>query len=1020
MADNIDITINETVENIDIVVNPNLIEVNITKIDGANVDNLVPYIGATDDVNLGSFDLTANNVNVDVVNFDLDPIVPTSVGSLYWDNVNKTLSLIDGVGATTLQIGQEERVLIKNTTGATLTDGKIVYITGATGNLPSVSLASALNETTSAATLGMVTETITNGSSGFVTIKGLVNGLNTLAFNEGDILWLSNTAGEYTNVKPTSPSHLVLIGYVTKKSAQGSVYVKIQNTQELNECSDVLFGTLSNNDLLIYESSTGLWKNKKLSTLLGGTVSQFVKGNGSLDSTIYATQSALNTEITNRTNADVSTLSSANSYTDTGLTTKQNILSGTGIVKSTGGTISYLTDNSSNWNTAFGWGNHTGLYAPITGGTGYIQNQNASAQSAYMWISGDIKSNSGVFFTPSNIARALVRAEVVSGDFRIFQYDSGGAYLRNALSISNSTGDATFASTVTASNVVTNDNINGYNIEANKTGGFGSSLALKNSSSSSNSLIRFFKPNNTDFYNLYTSSTGIELNGTIAASNGTLIGGTLASGYIPKATGANSLDDSQIIDNGTDVGIGATVSGTKLNISSDNKILSLQNITNGTTASPVSRKLVWASTAPDERASIDVPDARSNVNGVDMIFRSMDNAGVLAERMRIANGGNVLIGTTTDDGSASKLQVNGSVNITTNNFFRYNNNTGVIGSGTSISGGTSSQLGIKAGNEMLFATGGSTERMRITSTGNVGIGTTSPSAKLHIQDTNGGVFFDGSGATYNRFKSTTSSASVGRDLLFSTQNSGTTPDLYINSVGNVGIGTTTDSGNKLIVVGGSTELESLKIANTPTTSAGTPPLLTWNSFTKNVESVPYATFAPTESPTFTGDATFASTVTASNIVTNDNISGYNIEANKTGGYGSSLALKNSSTLSNSLIRFFKPNNIDFYNLYTSNTGIQLNGTITASNGTLLGGTLTSNYIPKATGANSLGNSQIIDNGTNVGIGTTTDNGYKLIVNGNLSLGLNASAPTGVEGAIYYNSTTKKHYGFDGTTWNALY
>ena len=32
----------------------------------------------------------------------------------------------------------------------------------------------------------------------------------------------------------------------------------------------------------------------------------------------------------------------------------------------------------------------------------------------------------------------------------------------------------------------------------------------------------------------------------------------------------------------------------------------------------------------------------------------------------------------------------------------------------------------------------------------------------------------------------------------------------------------------------------------------------------------------------------------------------------------------------------------------------------------------------------------------------------------------ASAPTGVEGAIYYDSTTKKHYGFDGTNWNALY
>ena len=37
---------------------------------------------------------------------------------------------------------------------------------------------------------------------------------------------------------------------------------------------------------------------------------------------------------------------------------KQAALSGTGIVKSVAGTISYLTDNSANWTTAYGWGNH--------------------------------------------------------------------------------------------------------------------------------------------------------------------------------------------------------------------------------------------------------------------------------------------------------------------------------------------------------------------------------------------------------------------------------------------------------------------------------------------------------------------------------------------------------------------------------------------------------------------------------------------------------------------------------------
>jgi hypothetical protein len=45
---------------------------------------------------------------------------------------------------------------------------------------------------------------------------------------------------------------------------------------------------------------------------------------------------------------------------------KQASLSGTGIVKSTGGTISYLTDNSTNWNTAY---NRSLLSAAVTGTT---------------------------------------------------------------------------------------------------------------------------------------------------------------------------------------------------------------------------------------------------------------------------------------------------------------------------------------------------------------------------------------------------------------------------------------------------------------------------------------------------------------------------------------------------------------------------------------------------------------------------------------------------------------------------
>lgn len=228
----------------------------------------VPYTGATSNVNLGEYGLTSGYVG-----FDITPTgTPSGIGTMYWDTANRTVSLIDGDGDTTLQIGQEERILVHNNTGSTLTDGQVVYVTGSTGELPSVSLANASNESTSAATIGVVTEAIANGADGFITTSGLIHGLNTLAFNEGDLLWLGTTSGTYTNVKPTSPNHLVLIGYVIKKAGgNGSILVKIQNTQELKESSDVLFSGLANNDVLVYETASSLWKNKSLATILGYT-----------------------------------------------------------------------------------------------------------------------------------------------------------------------------------------------------------------------------------------------------------------------------------------------------------------------------------------------------------------------------------------------------------------------------------------------------------------------------------------------------------------------------------------------------------------------------------------------------------------------------------------------------------------------------------------------------------------------------------------------------------------------------
>lgn len=227
----------------------------------------VPYTGATGNVTLGEYGLTAGYFK-----FDLTPTgTPTGLGTMYWDAANRTVSLIDGDGDTTLQIGQEERVLVHNNTGSTLTDGQVVYITGSTGELPSVALASNTSEATSSVTLGVVTETIANGADGFITTSGVVHGLNTLGLTEGAALWLG-TGGAFTQTKPVAPANSVLIGYVIKNSGgNGSIFVKIQNGSELEELHDVLITSVANNQGLFYESSTGLWKNKTIAAVLGYT-----------------------------------------------------------------------------------------------------------------------------------------------------------------------------------------------------------------------------------------------------------------------------------------------------------------------------------------------------------------------------------------------------------------------------------------------------------------------------------------------------------------------------------------------------------------------------------------------------------------------------------------------------------------------------------------------------------------------------------------------------------------------------
>lgn len=157
---------------------------------------------------------------------------------------------------------------VKNETGTTLYKGQVVYITGATGDNPTVGLAQANNETNSSKTIGFLKQNLLNGEHGYVITEGLIEGLNTNdAPLAGDPVWLSpTTAGGVVYGlanKPVAPNHMVYLGVVIRKQTNnGKIYVHVQNGFELQELHNVLITSVQNEDILQYESSSSLWKNK--------------------------------------------------------------------------------------------------------------------------------------------------------------------------------------------------------------------------------------------------------------------------------------------------------------------------------------------------------------------------------------------------------------------------------------------------------------------------------------------------------------------------------------------------------------------------------------------------------------------------------------------------------------------------------------------------------------------------------------------------------------------------------------
>jgi len=443
-------------------------------------------------------------------------------------------------------ISQAEKLIteVYNRTGATLTKGTIVYINGGQGNLPTVTKALATGDSTSAQTFGIVQADITNMNNGYVVVAGKLSDLDTQAYTEGTQLYLSSTtAGTWTSTKQYAPNHLVYVGIVVRAHpTQGIVEIKIQNGYELDELHDVAAQTPTNNDGLFWESATSLWKNKSIATVLGYTPQPqlngtgFVKASGttiSYDNSTYVTTDTFQTISASKTFSVGLSLASAGGTNQlTSFVNTSSLFSG-----SAGSNV--LGFNSAN-NIYFGKGSNNGGVLQWTNST--VRYYTLPDATGTIALTSDIPSLTGyVPYTGATSNVNLGTNDLLSRSV----YIEGTASYQAGLLMKQISG---FNFVTGAYTQVVPSGIYDLYVVHNQTNGTRRRYAISVASLQDGDDFQYLVPRK---------------NGTFAMTSDipSLTGYVQGSGttnYLPKFTGTSTIGNSVIYQSGNYIGIGTT------------------------------------------------------------------------------------------------------------------------------------------------------------------------------------------------------------------------------------------------------------------------------------------------------------------------------------------------------------------------------------------------------------------------------------------------------------------------------
>ena len=466
-------------------------------------------------------------------------------GRVYFNNTDGALTVYNAEADISLQVGQENWTRVRNNTGTTITNGTPVRLSGAQGDVPTVVRAQSIAKSGSVNTdnqiLGLATHDIGAGEFGYITTQGLVRGINTNAFNDGDTLFVgTGSAGVLQNVPPRAPFEIIPIGVCVKASPGGSgiIYVAVQQPYDFSDLSSVLVtGSYDYGDLWVYRpsGSLGVWSHQKqLSGSYGVT--------GSWSATSF-TGSLLGTA----------------SYAAQALSSSYALSSSHAIFADT---ASFLPSTTNLNITSISASNATFLSASI----GYLQTITGSAKiigDAFIILNNDLPAEryAGLIVqdSGSTLTTASFQYDGQTNDWFYEYSDDGGVTSDHAVAIFgpeyNTKGSPTY---LTANRIPKSDgthHLNDSNISDNGTVVSINSNTQVTGSLNVSSNITSQTLNVTSGTGSFTGSfTGL-FDGISASQIAT---GTGTINTLAKWNTTSSLTDSNITDNGSNVRVAVT------------------------------------------------------------------------------------------------------------------------------------------------------------------------------------------------------------------------------------------------------------------------------------------------------------------------------------------------------------------------------------------------------------------------------------------------------------------------------